>query len=402
MSKEDLSQDEIYFDREPAYVKHQILRAYLVQFAHIIGFNWNVINYVDCFSGPWGVRTDDYRDSSFAIALAELRLARRTHQKLGTHTKLGKELTLRCFFLEKKPSAYAKLKEFADRENGTEGSQIITKNASLEDSIGDIQKFITQGGKSFSFIFIDPTGWTGFSMEKITPLLKLKNSEVLINLMTGDIRRFVESQDEATKESLKRLFGSDEFRDRVKGLRGQDKEDAVVAVYREVLERTGNFNYTADAIVLHKSHDTTRYHLVYATRNSRGVKEFKKSEKKAMEAMRKFYAEGDQRKSIEKTGQGELFAADVKHESLYLESLRTRYLTKAKAVVKSELQKSQKVAYDKAWVLALREPLVWESDLKEWIKEWRKDLTVDGLTGRQAVPQFGKSHWLIWRGPKVE
>src|SRR5262245_44030791 len=136
MSEDDLSQDEIYFDRETSYVKHQILREYLEQFAHIIGFNWNVINYVDCFSGPWGVKTDDYRDSSFAIALSELRQARQTHLKL----KPGNALTLRCFFLEKNPSAYSKLKEFADKEHGIAGARISTKNAALEDPISDILK----------------------------------------------------------------------------------------------------------------------------------------------------------------------------------------------------------------------------------------------------------------------
>lgn len=396
MSKDDLSQDEIYFDREPTYVKHQILSEYLEQFAHIIGFTWNVINYVDCFSGPWGVKTDDYRDSSFAIALRELRLARQTHLNL----KPGKALTLRCFFLEKDPSAYSKLKEFADKENGIDGAQISTKNAALEDSISHILKFVAQGEKSFSFIFIDPTGWTGFSMEKITPLLKLKNSEVLINLMTGDIRRFVESSDDATQQSLKRLFGSIEFRDRVRGLQGQDKEDAVVEVYREILERVGGFNYTADALVLHRSNDATRYHLIYATRNPKGVDVFKKSEKKAMREMRKFRAESDKRRK--KDDQIELFEAEVLHETPYFDSLRARYLEKAKNTVKAELQSSQRIAYDKVWALALREPLVWESDLKDWIKEWDKDLTVEGLIGGKKVPKFGENHWLIWRGRKLE
>jgi three-Cys-motif partner protein len=396
MSKDDLSQDEIYFDRETSYVKHQILREYLEQFAHIIGFNWNVINYVDCFSGPWGVKSDDYRDSSFAIALSELRLARQTHLKL----KPGNALTLRCFFLEKNPSAYSKLKEFADKENGIAGARISTKNAALEDSISDILKFVAEGGKSFSFVFIDPTGWTGFSMEKITLLLKLKNSEVLINLMTGDIRRFVESPDDATQESLKRLFGSIEFRDRVRGLQGQDKEDAVVEVYREILERVGGFNYTADALVLHKSNDSTRYHLIYATRNPKGVDVFKKSEKKAMMAMRKFRAESDRRRK--KDDQIELFGAEVLHETPYFDLLRERYLEKGKNAVKAELQASQRVSYDKVWALALREPLVWESDLKDWIKEWDKDLTVEGLIGGKKVPKFGENHWLLWHGRKLE
>jgi hypothetical protein len=219
--------------------------------------------------------------------------------------------------------------------------------------------------------------------------------------MTGDIRRFVESSDEATQESFKRLFGSEEFRPRVQGLRGQDKEDAVVEVYREIIGRTGGFHYTANAIVLHENNDTTRYHLIYATRNPKGIEVFKKSEKKAMEDMRKARAESDKRRT--ETGQGELFAADVLHETRYFESLCMRYREKAKAQVKAELQKMHKVTYDKAWVLALKEPLVWESDLKDWIKDWSKKglLTIQGLKGKQKVPKFGEDHWLVWQGPVI-
>jgi three-Cys-motif partner protein len=390
MDEKDLSQDEIYVERIPSFVKHRLLEEYSVQFAHIIGFKWDVINYVDCFSGPWKTKTADHRDTSFSIALEQLRKARQTHRSLA----------LRCFFLEKKPSSYVKLKEFADRENGVDGTLIITRKGALEDSIENIVNFVEQGGeKAFSLIFIDPTGWTGFSMEKISPLIKLKNSEVLINLMTGDIRRFVESSDEATQESFKRLFGSEEFRPRVQGLRGQDKEDAVVEVYREILGRTGGFHYTANAIVLHESNDTTRYHLIYATRNPKGIEVFKKSEKKAMKDMRKARAESDKRRT--ETRQGELFSADVLHETRYFESLCMRYREKAMAQVKAELQQMHKVTYDKAWVLALKEPLVWESDLKSWIKDWEKKglLTIQGLKGKQRVPKFGENHWLIWQGP---
>ena len=234
-------------------------------------------------------------------------------------------------------------------------------------------------------------------MDKIAPLLKLKDSEVLINLMTGDIRRFAESSDEATQESLKRLFGSEEFRDRVQGLRGLDKEDAMAKVYREVLEKTGGFNYTTEALVFNKRKDTTRYRLVYATRNLKGIEVFKKSEKKAMEEMRAVRAEADKRRS--ETDQGELFGAQVLHESPYFDSLRERYLSKAKEAVKTELQASGRITYDKAWVVALREPMVWDSDLKEWIKEWAKKrlLVVEGLRGKQRVPKLSEGHWLAWR-----
>lgn len=173
-------------------------------------------------------------------------------------------------------------------------------------------------------------------------------------------------------------------------------------VYRVILSKTGGYHYTAEALVLDKSKDTTRYRLVYSTRNAKGIEVFKKSEKKAMEEMRVVRAQRKADKQRSKTSQGELFGPEVLHESQYFDSLRTRYIKKAQAMVKAELQAARRMTYDKAWVIALLQPLVWESDLKAWVKEWEKNalLKVEGLKGKQKVPQYGQGNWLIWLGAK--
>lgn len=185
MSKDDLSQRELYVGREQSLIKHRILQKYLQRFAMIIGFRWDTITYVDCFSGPWNVFSDDLADTSFSIALNEL-LAARAH-----HGIRGKSIKLRCLFLEKDPEAHAKLEEFAVN---VQNALVKTRNCELAEAIDDIVAFIREGGPhSFPFIFIDPTGWTGFAMGEIEPLLKLDPGEVLINFMTGHINRFIES-----------------------------------------------------------------------------------------------------------------------------------------------------------------------------------------------------------------
>ena len=54
--------------------------------------------------------------------------------------------------------------------------------------------------------------------------------------------------------------------------------------------------------------------------------------------------------------------------------------------------------YDDAWILALAQPLTWESDLKEWIDAWVKEgaLNIEGMTARQRVPHRGKGNILVW------
>lgn len=387
MNQDDLSQRDLYSGREQTLVKHLILQKYLQRFAHIIGFRWEIITYVDCFAGPWNVRSEDLKDSSFSIALDELRKARQTHQNLK----------LRCFFLEKEMEPFARLKEFAAKVTDAE---VILKNAALEESVPDIMDFVKQGGaNSFPFIFIDPTGWTGFEMDIIAPLLRLSPGEVLINFMTGFILRFLELPQQGSRESFKRLFGAEEFIDKIQGLQGQDREDAVVAEYRKQVARTGHFNYTAAAMVLHPLFDRTRFHLIYATRNEKGIAVFKETEKKVMEKQEQERAIAQHKRREAITSQRSFFSAEESYNPSFYESLRERYLAQSKERVLQILQANKRVPYDDVWATALELPLVWESDLKKWIAEWEanKQVLVDGKRRpRQIVPYRNEGNVLVW------
>lgn len=386
-----MNEVDLYAGREQTLIKHLILQKYLERFAHIVGSRWTSITYVDCFSGPWNVRSDDLRDSSFSIALDELRKAKETHRLKG------KTLKLRCFFLEKEASAYARLKQFADEIHDVE---VRTRNDQLETSIDAILSFVRQGGpETFPFIFIDPTGWTGFAMQNIAPLLKLNPGEVLINFMTGHIKRFIESPQDETRESFIRLLGSADFKSRIEGLAGQDLEDALVALYSDSVKRTGQFNYLSHAIVLHPEKDRTHFDLIYATRHEKGVEVFKDAEKKAMTEGEHARAEAQRRSRESKSGQSEfLFTDRSSHGSAYYESLRSRYLARSRESVRRQMSAKQRVPYDDAWILALAQPLTWESDLKEWIDAWVKEgaLKIEGMTERQRVPHRGKGNILVW------
>ncbi len=67
-------------------------------------------------------------------------------------------------------------------------------------------------------------------------------------------------------------------------------------------------------------------------------------------------------------------------------------LTQAKDKVQRLLQERRTVLYDEAWSLALTKPLVWESDLKEWVRDWEVAgfLTVEGKQPKQRVPHRDK------------
>ncbi len=383
-----MSEGDLYAGREQTQVKHFILRKYLERFAHIIGFRWTTITYVDCFSGPWKEKSAELKDTSFVIALNELRKARETHR----------DLRLRCLFLEKAPKAFQKLKEFAATVTDAE---VDTLNRELADAVPDIVGFIRKGGSaSFPFIFIDPTGWTGFGMETIAPLLRQCPSEVLINFMTDYIRRFIDHPRQQTRDQFKTLFGSSDAKGQIEKLAtDQDREDALFRAYATSVKRTGGFSHVCAAIVLYPLRDRSYFHLIYGTRNRAGVAAFKDVEKKAMEVMERARAEVKQHRRVKKTQQPELFASEVMSSTRPIDQLRTRYLHEAKEQVVQLLEAQRSVAYETIWDLALSLPLVWESDVKDWLKEWRtQDLArVEGLRPGQRVPKLDQGITIIWK-----
>ena len=309
-------------------------------------------------------------------------------------------MRLRCFFLEKTPSAYKRLKHFTDQIDDVE---IETKNKELKNAIQDILGFAHEGGSnSFPFIFIDPTGWSGFEMKTITPLLQLNPAEVLINFMTEHIRRFIESPQKQTQESFVKLFGSAEFKDKLTGLEEKDREDALVIAYSGNVKRVGSFEYTSSAIVLHPKKDRTHFHLIYATRDPKGIEVFKDAEKKAMPVMEQTRDEVQKRGREERTGQTELAFSSMATQdpSAYFRSLRERYMTRATAVVLDLLQSKKSVSYDKAWAEAMTFPLIWESDLKGWLGDWKNmgRLEFSGMKEMQRVPKRGQDIRITWKG----
>jgi three-Cys-motif partner protein len=381
---------DLYQGREQTLVKHFILRQYLERFAHIVGTHWGSITYVDCFAGPWNARSQELEDSSFAIALDELRKARETHAERGKHLKL------RCLFLEQDSEAFGHLQRFASQ---VKDAEIKVANQPFEDSVGDILEFIRRGGSTtFPFLFIDPMGWTGFTFKTISPLFMLRPGELLINFMTGHIRRFLNQ--EQSQKSFEDLFGSSSFKSRIEGLSGLDREDAAVTEYLGNVQRTGAFDYACAATVLHPEINRTHFNLLYLTRHIKGVEVFKQTEKRAMPMQETVRAAAQKRRREERSHQSELFSAQDSPESRHYTELRDRYLRQAKGKVLGLLREIRRLPYDQAWMATLSLPLVWESDLKAWIVDWQesKSLRIEGLRERERVPKWGQNHVLVWKG----
>jgi three-Cys-motif partner protein len=371
-----------YEGREQSRAKHEILRRYLSRFAHIIGTWKSAITYVDCFSGPWKEQKQDLSDTSFAIAIDELRKARDTLKE-----QRGRNLKLRCFFLEKDETAYAKLKAYAEKNSDLE---IKTANARVEEVISEILRFVDDGGAdSFPFFLIDPTGWTGFELDVITPLLQRTPGEVLVNFMTSHIRRFINWDEPENQVSFDRTFGR--FlpnREEIMAVSGEDLDDVLVAAYSRLLKEVGQFAYVCNSIVLDPEKDSTHFNLIYATRHLKGLKAFKDGEPRVMAHYEDTRAQLRGAKLEEKGGPG-LFGPKTFGTGHY-DRLRERYLSKARHSIAEWLNSRKVIPYDDAFAIALIHPLVWEMDLKDWIRKWQSDkaIEVTGLKRREKVPKL--------------
>src|SRR5437867_2328429 len=168
-----------YRGREQTYLKHFFLERYLERVAYVIGYSQPQFVYVDGFSGPWKSEGEAFQDTSFIIAINQLRRVR------DGLAKIGKQPRIRCLFIEKDPKAFGALEKAISNVSDFEAKALPGE---FEKLIPDILRFI---GQSFALVFIDPSGWTGFGLEKIKPILQHRPCEVLVNFMFDYINRFL-------------------------------------------------------------------------------------------------------------------------------------------------------------------------------------------------------------------
>lgn len=377
-----------YDDREQTWVKHDILRRYLLRLAVIVGKWAASITYIDCFSGPWENKNEDFSDTSFSIAIGQLRAAR------DELAKKGKNLKLRCLFIEKNAASFAKLDKFSKSIMDVE---IRSIHGEMANHIDAISTFVKAGGRSnFPFVFIDPTGWSGFPMEKITPVLQFEPGEVLVNFMTSHIRRFVDQEDQGYSESFANLYGNNEFRERLRNSPESEREDMMVRLYGDEVKKRGRFEHVVYTPVFQPEKNAIHFHLIYASRHLKGLTVFKNEEKRAVEGMESKRADAQQRKR-ESGGAMELFGSKELHDTRFYEALRDRYVGQLQRSAHALLAASKKTAYDKLLVAALEIPLVWESDLKELLAEKQKQgaIAYEGFATRQKVPKSGMNNLIV-------
>lgn len=287
-----------YSGREQTQAKHFILKRYLQALAFKV-LSFQDITYVDGFSGPWESATVDFSDSSFMIAISVLLDAQKQYfDRTGVHRNI------RCFFSENDPKAFAQLRQAVTSYDKPErGFQIRTYCGNFEDAVGEIQTYI---GPSFPLIFIDPTGWTGYPLDKIKPLFVRSKCEVLINFMYAFVDRFAHSDDESIVSSLEPILGGPGWRNRLDPQ--LNRGPATEKLFRETLKSTGNFQFVVSTKIDKATVDRPHFFIAYGTKSIEGLKVFRDIEYAALRQHEKNRANAKERKREEKSSIPDLFS----------------------------------------------------------------------------------------------
>jgi three-Cys-motif partner protein len=367
MPKVDFS---LYAGREQAYIKHCLLADYLSGWSYRVGSVWDRLVYVDGFAGPWGSQHSDHADSSFGIAVSVMREAIK-----GLADARQKDAKGLAIFVEKQPVAFAKLQEYAGKES-TQTVKTCALRGRFTENIPAIQKLISEEvGKPFKFVFLDQKGWAGAPMSKLQSFLTERSCEVLFNLMTSFLTRFVDTEDRA--ESYRSLFGRDGVLDKIRALpKGTgEREEAAVREYCISLRELCGFKYVSEAVILKPGTEKVLYYLVFATNHPKGVEVFKNAEMKASQLQDEIRYES----RIEATNQPELLFGGQAPKSIVASKLHDRYLAKAKRKIVEALVSTSDTGaeFSQLFCEAMAFPLVTPRDLSGWLDEWKKRRWID-------------------------
>lgn len=285
-----------YSGREQAFVKHTFLDRYLPALVGKVCSRYDEFVYVDGFAGPWqSAAGENFDDTSFGIALNHM-----TAQRL-LYLGRGRDIRMRAFLVEKDADSFAQLKHAITRFPKVE---ITPLNGLMEDHAARIASCIPQS--AFSFTLIDPKGFP--DVGAMLPLLKRENAEALVNFMFDFANRFAGTDLIPALEDWLSALGSIGWRKEVDGLSGSERERKLESLAAEALQITGAYSFSPVITVDKVLHNRPLYKLIFLSRHAEGLKVFRDSEEKALDAQATARSASKAKKRAESSAMGDLFA----------------------------------------------------------------------------------------------
>ncbi len=290
-----------YAGREAAYIKTELLRAYLEPLFMIIGQREPRIGYIDCFSGPWRKGSRDPADTSIGISLE---IMEKCHNDLSE--KFRKNVHFRGLFIERDKEAFGRLEGFLKAEAyGSVDAHCL--NGDFSDLRNEILAWC--GDRDFCFFLIDPASWRDVAVPTLQPFLGRPSSEFLINFTFDSILLAHAQTSEGHTEGF---FG--EAPD-TSHIQPEERERFLFNLYCRELKASaskieGGTPRCAQMRVLYPNKGRTIYDLVYLTSNPLGIVAFMEASEQFEMEQRKARTQAGQAKKVKRSRQLEIFSAD--------------------------------------------------------------------------------------------
>jgi three-Cys-motif partner protein len=253
--------DSLTWPLEPhTEVKHVILRKYLNVWLPILSI-WNSrIVYVDGFSGPGEYLKGE--DGSPIIAI-----------KSVSEHRLSLKAEIVMIFIEERKDRCSFLK------NKLENTK-IPSNISYEVVCGEFRNVISDAldqiekkGLSLAptFVFIDPFGFKGISMDVIKRIMNNQKCEVLITFMYEEIDRFLSLP--SNEKHITEMFGTEDWKG-VPEKGPKERMEFLHSLYFKQLEAFANIKFIRSFKMTNKFNKVD-YFLFFGTNSFLGLEKMK-------------------------------------------------------------------------------------------------------------------------------
>lgn len=380
-----------YVGREQAFVKHTFLDKYLPALVGKVCSTYDEFVYVDGFAGPWkSAAGENFDDTSFGIALNHM-----TQQRL-TYSRRGRDIKMRAFLVERDANSFAQLERAKARFPAIE---IIPLKGMMEDYAAKIAASIPS--TAFSFTLIDPKGFP--EIGTMMPLFKRANSEALVNFMFDFANRFAGTDLIPKLETWLSLAGSDGWREQVKEVSGTARERAYEELAVAALRATAGYKYAPVITVDKVLHNRPLYKLIFLSRHPDGLKVFRDSEEKALNAQAAVRSASKAQKRASSSTTGDLFddgADAVPNDRSSNLIRRSQELTPSRIKARLTAAGTRGITWSELWPPILEELSVTSSWLGHHVNEARKSgqISAPGWPNeRTRIPSAGQR--LIWANP---
>jgi three-Cys-motif partner protein len=267
------------------HLKHILLEDYLKNWSQVFananhGKSIRTINFVDGFAGRGYF--DDGHWGSPQIAMNRLLYFQNILQQ-----EYGNNLRFNIYNVEYNSEYYDELEKIKLRSSHPH--QIKNFAGKFEEHLESIISF-TQGKPTL--YFIDPFGYKGVNMRDMHRILQQQSNELLINVMSYSLVRNLPIK--SSEKELCNFFGvstlppdiSEYLRlknlniDTPSNITMQDLlklEDDIIELYKNQVKSCGSNVYTLSKRIHSQINNNIYFHLVFVTRNRKGLIEMKKS-----------------------------------------------------------------------------------------------------------------------------